>query len=95
MRIISYILFFAMLTVSCAKSPVSEALKELDATILQSESIKNDFLSRTSRMRMDYVNAQGDSAKWVYADHLFDRYYPYSLDSTLLYLKSEVIAITP
>lgn len=87
MRIISYILFFAMLTVSCAKSPVSEALKELDATILQSESIKNDFLSRTSRMRMDYVNAQGDSAKWVYADHLFDRYYPYSLDSTLLYLK--------
>jgi len=71
---------------SCARTPVDQALDELDAAIGQRGAYVEAFERQNDSLRTLYKNAESDSVRWALSSRLYQAYHHFSVDSAGRYV---------
>lgn len=79
-------LLAAVLCVSCARTPVSRALGELDRELARRAEYEERFRDRCDSLRGELFAAAADSLRWEAAHRLYQTYIHFSADSAAHYI---------
>lgn len=67
--------------VSCSRTPVEQALHELDLAIGQRSKYVEAFERQNDSLRSELSSASSDSARWALSSRLYQAYHHFSVDS--------------